>query len=490
MGITPRQRELLAHTWVDFMPMQRFAEAPLIVERADGVYYWDVAGKRYLDAIGGVFVASLGHRHPRLLDAVRTQLERLTLAPPMHGVADVTLELVDRLGAVTPGDLDFIKTFSGGSEANEAAIKLARQYWKQSGHPGKYKVISRYFGYHGSTFGAMAASGTGPRKSKFEPQMGGFVKVFPPTHYRDRFATWEECNRFAAASVEDVIVAEDPDTVAAVMLEPIGNTGGIITPTGEYLALLREICDRHSVLLIFDEVISGFGKTGSMFAAQTFGVTPDVICCGKGMSSGVVPIGAIAARRGIGAAFWGDEHENVHFAHGNTYAGNPLAAAAAIAVLDVIADDDLCARARDHGAWLRARLEASARHRRGARGTRPRRVARGGADRLAGGDGPGTPRGRRRAHPAGRPRLVRHRPGAHRDPCRAGGDLRPDRDQPRRRHLRRRPVAAVRQSSSASITRSWVRRSSTSWAQNAAPPHRGNDSRKRRSWRCSADQAR
>ena len=358
MGITPRQRELLAHTWVDFMPMQRFAEAPLIVERADGVYYWDVTGKRYLDAIGGVFVASLGHRHPRLLDAVRAQLERLTLAPPMHGVADVTLELVDRLGAVTPGDLDFIKTFSGGSEANEAAIKLARQYWKQSGHPGKYKVISRYYGYHGSTFGAMAASGTGPRKSKFEPQMGGFVKVFPPTHYRGRFATWEECNRFAAVSVEDVIVAEDPATVAAVMLEPIGNTGGIITPTEEYFALLREICDRHSVLLIFDEVITGFGKTGSMFAAQTFGVTPDVICCGKGMSSGVVPIGAIAARRGIGAAFWGDEQDNVHFAHGNTYAGNPLAAAAAIAVLDTLAGDDLCARARDHGAYLRTRLEA------------------------------------------------------------------------------------------------------------------------------------
>ena len=357
-SISPRQRELLARTWVDFMPMQRFADAPLIIERADGIYYWDVGGTRYLDAIGGVFVASLGHRHPRVLAAVREQLERVTLAPPMHGVADVSLELVDRLGAITPGDLDFIKTFSGGSEANEAALKLARQYWKQSGHPGKYKVISRYLGYHGGTFGAMAASGTGPRKSKFEPQMGGFVKVFPPIHYRGRFPTWEECNRFAATTVEDAIVAEDPETVAAVIVEPIGNTGGIITPTEEYLALLREICDRHAVLLIFDEVITGFGKTGNMFAAQTFGVTPDVICCGKGMSSGVIPIGAIAARRGLGDAFWGSEREDVHFMHGHTYAGNPLAAAAAIAVIDTIADDDLLARARDNGAYLRSRMEA------------------------------------------------------------------------------------------------------------------------------------
>lgn len=358
MSITPRQRELLARTWVDFTPMQRFAAAPLIVTRADGVYYWDAAGRRYLDAIGGIFVASLGHRHPRVLAAVRDQMERLAFAPPLHGMADVTLELVDKLGAVTPGDLDFVKTFSGGSEAVEAALKLARQYWKQSGRPGKYKVISRYYGYHGSTFGAMAASGTGPRKSKFEPQMGGFVKVFPPTHYRGRLPTWEECNRFAAAAVEDAIVAEDPETVAAVVVEPIGNTGGVITPTEEYFSLLREICDRHAVLLIFDEVITGFGKTGNMFAAQTFGVTPDVICCGKGMSSGVIPIGAIAARRGIGDAFWGSERDAVHFMHGNTFAGHPLAAAAAIAVIDTIADGDLCARARDHGAYLRARLEA------------------------------------------------------------------------------------------------------------------------------------
>ena len=147
-------------------------------------------------------------------------------------------------------------------------MKFVRQYFKQTGHPGKYKFVSRYHGYHGGTFGAMAASGNGPRKSKFEPQMAGFLKVFPPTHYRDRFS-WDEANRFAAQSVEDVILHEAPDTVAGVIVEPIGNTGGIITPTPEYFRILRDICDRHNVLLIFDEVITGFAKTGSMFAAQT-----------------------------------------------------------------------------------------------------------------------------------------------------------------------------------------------------------------------------
>ncbi|MEE4606902.1 MAG: aminotransferase class III-fold pyridoxal phosphate-dependent enzyme [Desulfobacteraceae bacterium] len=158
-------------------------------------------------------------------------------------------------------------------------------YYKQTGYPQKYKFISRYYGYHGGTFGAMAASGTGIRKTKFEPQMAGFLKVFPPNYYRDRFDTWEACNRFSAQAFEDIIVHEDPSTVAGVIVEPVGNTGGIITPTAEYFKIIRGICSRHNVVLIFDEVITGIAKTGAMFAAQKYGVTPDIICCGKGISS-------------------------------------------------------------------------------------------------------------------------------------------------------------------------------------------------------------
>ncbi|MFA6107617.1 MAG: aspartate aminotransferase family protein [Candidatus Latescibacterota bacterium] len=357
MKLNDRQRQLLQRTFLDYQQTTEFLEHPLVVERAEGLYYWDVEGKRYFDGIGGIFVATLGHRHPRVVEALIRQLERLTFAPPMHGISDVTLDFVERLGQVSPGDLNFVKPFSGGSESIEAALKFARQYFRQTGRPGKTKFVSRYLGYHGATFGAMAASGTGRRKSPFEPQLGGFIKVFPPTHYRDQFSSWEECNRFAARAVEDVILHEDPDTVAGVLVEPIGNTGGIITPTEEYFRLLRATCDRHEVLLIFDEVITGYGRTGSMFAAQTFGVTPDLLCGGKGLSSGILPLGAMLAREGMGQAFLGPESAAVNFAHGHTFAGNPLACAVGLAVIDEIVEQDLARKAVALGERLAAGLE-------------------------------------------------------------------------------------------------------------------------------------
>jgi adenosylmethionine-8-amino-7-oxononanoate aminotransferase len=186
--------------------------------------------------------------------------------------------------------------------------------------------------------------------------MPGFVKVFTPNHYRDRLG-WEEANRFAATAVEDVIVHEDPVTVAGVIVEPVGNTGGIITPTQEYFQLLRQMCTRHNVMLIFDEVITGMGKTGSMFAAQTFGVTPDLICCGKGLSNGAVPIGAMIANEEMAGAFWGRPEDNLQFAHGHTFAGNPLACAVGSAVVDTIVEGRLDQRADEIGERVAARLE-------------------------------------------------------------------------------------------------------------------------------------
>ena len=358
MQLTSHQRTLLQNTFLDYRSTEDFFQDPLIVTRADGVYYWDIEGKRYFDAIGGVFVASLGHAHPRVMSAMREQMQRMTFAPPLHGIADVTLEFVEKLGSVSPGNLRYVKPFSGGSEAVESAMKFARQYFKQTGHPGKYKFISRYSSYHGGTFGGMSASGTGVRKTKFEPQMSGFLKVFPPTFYRDDFDNWEDANRFAARSVEDVIVAEDPETVAGFLVEPIGNTGGIITPTAEYFQMLRQVCTRHNVLLIFDEVITGFAKTGEMFAAQSFGVTPDILCVGKGISSGAVPLGAMIAREDLASAFHGSPVDNKFFAHGHTFAGNPLACAVGNAVINEIVEQKLCERAVYNGDYLRSRLES------------------------------------------------------------------------------------------------------------------------------------
>jgi adenosylmethionine-8-amino-7-oxononanoate aminotransferase len=347
----------MARTFIDYKATSEFLEHPVIIDRADGLYYWDCDGKRYFDAIGGIFVASLGHRHPRVMEAMRRQSERVTFVPPLHSISDTTLDFVERLGEVTPGTLNYIKPFSGGSEAVEAAMKFTRQYFKQTGQGGKYKVISRYHGYHGGTMGGMAASGTGPRKTKFEPQMPGFLKVFPPPHYRDRCGSWEEANRIAAQSIEDVIIGEDPATVAAVLLEPIGNTGGIITPTPEYFRMIRDICTRYNVVLIYDEVITGFGKTGKMFAAQTFDVAPDILCAGKGISSGAIPMGAMAVREDMAEAFVGAPEDNMHFAHGHTFAGNPLACAVGLAVINEIVEQRLDEKAACMGEYLRTRLE-------------------------------------------------------------------------------------------------------------------------------------
>ena len=353
--ISDRHQQLLRQTFLDYQHHDTFFDNPLIVERAKGLHYWDVEGKRYFDAIAGVYAATLGHGHPRVIEAIRLQLEKLSFAPPMHGTADVTLEFVDRISAVTPGTLNFVKSFGGGSESVEAALKFARQYFRQTDRPGKFKFISRYHGYHGATFGAMAASGTGPRKSAFEPGPTGFLKVFAPNHYRDDFSDWAQCNRFAARQFEDVIVHEDPSTVAGIILEPVSNTGGVITPTQEYFQILREICDRHDVLLIFDEIITGWGRTGEMFAAQTYDVVPDMICSGKGLSSGAMPLGAMMARLDMAECFQQADKDN--FAHGHTYAGHPVGCAAGIAVVEQIIEDKLDKRAGELGERLAAGLE-------------------------------------------------------------------------------------------------------------------------------------
>jgi len=356
--LTAEEIVALHRTFLDYRSTEDFIRNPLVLHRAQGLYYWDTAGKRYFDAIGGVFVATLGHGHPRILSGMREQMERMTFAAPLHGIADVTLKFVEKLGSVCPGNLRYVKPFSGGSEAVESAFKFTRQYFKQAGHPGKYKFISRYSSYHGGTFGGMSASGTGERKAKFEPQMPGFLKVFPPSFYRDDFTSWEEANRFAARSVEDIIVAEDPGTVAGVIVEPIGNTGGIITPTAEYFEMLRDICTRRNVLLIFDEIITGIAKTGNMFAAQTYGVTPDILCLGKGISNGAIPLAAMVVREDLASSFHGEQADSKFFAHGHTFAGNPLASAVGIAVLDEILEKEYCQKAARLGEYLRRRLES------------------------------------------------------------------------------------------------------------------------------------
>jgi adenosylmethionine-8-amino-7-oxononanoate aminotransferase len=344
--------------FLDFMQMREFSKHPLVMKSAKGVWYEDVNGNRYLDGLSGIFVVNVGHGNGRVIDAMVKQLHELAFNPPLHSTNVRALELADLLASLTPGDLHTVKLFSGGSEATEAAMKLARQYHKQSGNPRKYKVISLYDGYHGSTMGALAASGVTKRKVTFEPFGPGYLHVFAPTCYRCPYGLdYPNCEVLCARVIEDVIKKEDPSTVSAFIVEPISNTAGITTPPDDYFRILREICNRYNVLLIFDEVITGFGRTGSMFAAQTFGTTPDIICMGKGMASGYAPIGGIAFADRIADAFLGTEEEQVQFNHGHTFGGNPLSCAAAIANIGEIKDRNLLQRAQESGLKIVKRLQ-------------------------------------------------------------------------------------------------------------------------------------
>jgi adenosylmethionine-8-amino-7-oxononanoate aminotransferase len=338
--------------------MAEWSKSPLIMARADGVHYWDVSGKRYLDGLSGIYVVSVGHNNRRVIDALHKQLDTLCFSPPMHGTNPVAVQLANMLAELAPGDLSAVKFQCGGSEVTEAAIKLARQYHRLTGNPGKYKVISRYLSWHGSTLGSLSASGLKGRKTVNEPLAPGFLHVFPPTCYRCPFGkSYPECGITCATLVGNVIEMEDPATVAAVMVEPIGHTGGIISPPLEYLPILRELCDRYNVLLIFDEIITGAGRTGHLFAAETFGVIPDVLCTAKGLSGGYAPLSAMICRRGIADAFWGPLSENPGFVEGHTFEGNPISCAAGIAVLREILERDLCGNARVQGERLRAGFE-------------------------------------------------------------------------------------------------------------------------------------
>lgn len=338
--------------------MAEWSKHPLIMAKADGVHYWDVNGKRYLDALSGIYVAALGHNNRRVIEAIKKQLDILCFSPPMHGTNPLAVQLANLLAELAPGDLSTVKFQCGGSEVTEAAIKLARQYHRLTGNPGKYKIISRYLSWHGSTLGSLSASGLKGRKTVNEPMAPGFLHVFPPTCYRCPYGkSYPDCGITCATIVGDMIEMEDPATVAAIMVEPIGHTGGLIVPPEEYLPILREVCDRHNVLLIFDEIITGIGRTGAMFAAETFGVTPDVICTAKGLSGGYAPLSAMICKGSIADAFWGPIETNPGFVEGHTFEGNPISCAAGIAVLREIAERDILANVKVQGARLRAAFE-------------------------------------------------------------------------------------------------------------------------------------
>jgi len=354
--IDVKKPENISRIVLDFMQMKDFAQHPFILQRADGIKYWDVNGKEYLDCLSGIFNVSVGHRNRRVIEAINSQLEEITFAPPLHGTTTIAIKLGSLLKEVTPKGLDTFKILSSGSEATEGAIKMARQYHTQTGHAKKFKVISMYYGYHGATMGALSATGTIKRKWVAEPLLTGFVHAFPSYCYRCPLKlNYPECGIRCATILEDIIKNEGPETVSSIIIEPINNTGGVLTPPPEYFKILREICDKFNVILIYDEIVTGFGRLGKFFGAQVFGVNPDILVTGKGMGGGYIPLSAIGFTDKIKEAFWGSEE--IAFAHGHTYAGNPLACAVGIACINELIERNLPENAANVGKHLVSRLD-------------------------------------------------------------------------------------------------------------------------------------
>jgi beta-alanine--pyruvate transaminase len=352
-------RDLTRHVMVDFTQMKTFSADPLIVSGSDGIHLVDVEGRRYIDGISGVFAVSLGHGNEEVIEAIARQLRRVAFSSPIMSTTDRTIELAATLRRLSGGRVEVVKQLTNGSESTETALKMARQYHRQNGEGTRYKVISFYNAYHGASMGALAATGWQHLRAPYEPLVPGFVHAQPPIPGVCRRCPpgAAACGADCAAAIRELIELEGRSTVAAVILEPVMLTAGVWAPSPEYFAALRHICDETGVLLIFDEMVTGFGRLGEWFAADLNGVWPDLMCVGKGLSGGYVPLSAVLLSERVAATFWGDASAGVQYQAGHTFSGNPVGAATGLAVVDYMERHDVLGHVRREAAGLRGAIE-------------------------------------------------------------------------------------------------------------------------------------
>ncbi|MBK9157298.1 MAG: aspartate aminotransferase family protein [Propionibacteriaceae bacterium] len=353
------------HLWMHFTRHSTFEDAASgglaqsvpIITRGKGHLIYDDKGREYIDGLAGLFVVQVGHGREELAQAAAAQARELAFFPLWSYAHPRAIELADRIAANTPGDLNRVFFTTGGGEAVETAWKLAKQYFKLTGKPTKHKVISRAISYHGTPQGALAITGIPGARAPFEPLVPGAFKVpntnqyRAPEHLRDdpeAFGLW------AADRIAEAIEFEGPDTVAAVFLEPVQNSGGCFPPPPGYFQRVREICDQYDVLLVSDEVICAFGRIGGMFACEDFGYIPDIITCAKGLTSGYSPIGAMIASDRLFEPF---KKGMNYFPHGYTFGGHPVSAAVAMANLDIFEREGLNQHVRDNAPVFKSTLE-------------------------------------------------------------------------------------------------------------------------------------
>jgi hypothetical protein len=345
--LDPQQLEELArrHLWVYFAKLSSTAEVPVIV-RGEGCHVFDSHGKRYIDGLAGLFLTNVGHGRTEIGDAAYEQMSELHFFPLWTYTHPRAIELATKLASLAPGDLNRVFFTTGGGEAVETAWKLAKQYFRAIGQPGRHKIISRQLAYHGTTMGALAITGVDVIKEPYGPPTPGTFHARHTCEYRAE-AKGEALAELCAQDIERIIIEQGPETVAAVILEPVQNSGGCLPPPPGYFTRVREICDRHGVLLISDEVICAFGRLGEMFACNRYDYLPDMICCAKGMTSGYAPVGATIISDRIAAPFI-DSDET--FMHGMTYGGHPVGCAVALANIGILEREDLPGRVRRYEA--------------------------------------------------------------------------------------------------------------------------------------------
>lgn len=346
------------HLWMHFSRHSTLDTSPVpVMVRGDGVRVFDQHGRSYLDGLSGLFVVQVGHGRTELAEAAAKQASELAFFPLWSYAHPSAIDLAERLAAYAPGDLNRVFFTTGGGEAVETAWKLAKQYFKLTGKPNKHKVISRSVAYHGTPQGALSITGIPAAKEPFEPLVPGAFKVPNTNHYRAPEHLRDDdkaFGRWAADRIAEAIEFEGPDTVAAVFLEPVQNSGGCFPPPPGYFERVREICDEYDVLLVSDEVICAFGRIGSMFACDDYGYVPDMITCAKGMTSGYSPIGAMIASDRLFEPF---SKGTTTFPHGYTFGGHPVSAAVAMANLDIFEREGLNAHVHEQAPAFRSTLE-------------------------------------------------------------------------------------------------------------------------------------
>jgi adenosylmethionine-8-amino-7-oxononanoate aminotransferase len=354
----PSLRELdLAYLWHPYTEMSAYADRQLTLVRGDGCYVEDDAGNRYVDAIAGLWNVQVGHGRMEIVAAAAAQLEALPFTPLNGRGHEPGIRLAEKLVELAPGALRHVFYTTSGTESVEVAIKIARQYWRNRGRASRYKIVDIARAFHGCTLGSLSAGGLFEDKQSFEPMAEGFLRIpLPHTFHCPYGQTQPACAIQCADELDRLIVHEGPETVAAFLAEPVLGGAGMVVPAPEFWTRIQEICRRHDILLLVDEVAMGFGRTGRMFTCEHYGLEPDVLATAKGITSGYVPLGAVLATDAVFDEFLGPGRE---FGHGSTCAGHPVACAAALANLELIVNEGLCERAADLGAELLERLRVS-----------------------------------------------------------------------------------------------------------------------------------